>query len=270
MIKNLKEIIIFFIVIIAVSASVWSFVLRKSGIKERILQEDALFKENIVNKKAQERLSRLQDEAEGLQKSIANLTAKSASLESEILSYRQELEIAKRNISKFNSQNSSVKAEIERGNKNIDSLQNRIAQLIKESLKVNESLELLLKTKDALSRQVDEYIHLQSEQVRPVVERPDFYKDREEPALQVISDEPYSIAGEVLTVNREFAFLVVNIGKSSGIEEGMILNIKRDNKNLAQVRVETVREHISAAALVDKENLLQIRAGDKAVLMGSI
>ena len=42
----------------------------------------------------------------------------------------------------------------------------------------------------------------------------------------------------------------------------MIFNIRRDNSNIGQIRVETVRENISAAALIDKDALSEIRAGD--------
>ena len=294
MIKNLKEIIIFFLVVTALGSAAWCFLWKKANVQERILYEDTLFKEKVLKKKAQEQLTRAQNEMEGLQKSIDNLIAKSASLESELLSGRQELELAKRNLAKLKNQNTSSKREIEKANLNVTNLKNRIVHLVKEALNADDRLMLLMKTKDALSQQLEQYEQKISRSIKkhmddreephpgdalsqsvshqaPIRQQEQYlYEDVSDTVTETVLYEPLFAQGEVLTVNREFAFLVINLGKSQGIEEGMILSIKRDDKNLAQARVETVREHISAAALVDKENLSQIRPGDKAFIMGNI
>jgi len=270
MIKNLKEIIIFFLVVTTLGSAAWCFLWKKANVQERILYEDTLFKEKILKKKAQEQLTRAQNEIEGLRKSIDNLIEKSASLESELFSGRQELELAKRNIIKLKNQNISSKRKIEKANLSITNLKNRIAHLVKEALSADDRLMLLMKTKDALSQQLEQYGQKIVQQV-PIKQQEQYlYEDIPDTVTETVLYEPSFAQGEVLTVNREFAFLVINLGRSHGIEEGMILSIKRDDKNLAQARIETVREHISAAALIDKENLPQIRAGDKALIIGNI
>jgi myosin heavy subunit len=270
MIKNLKEIIIFICVIIALGSAAWCFLLRQANVQERLLHEDMLLKENILKKKASEQLSRMQNEVDGLQKSIDNLISKSTQLESELISSRQELSLAKRNLTQLKNQNASAKRDIERINSNIANLKNKIAHIVKETLDADEGLMLLLKTKDALSRQVEKY-EQQSSMKSPEQNRGGYlYKTEPDIPEETLMDEAQFASGEVLTVNREFSFLVINLGKSHGIEEGMTLRIKRDNKNLAQVRIETVREHISAAALMDKENISQIRAGDKVFIVGGV
>jgi vacuolar-type H+-ATPase subunit I/STV1 len=276
MVKNLKEIIIFILIVIVLGAAVWCFFLKNANTHERLMHENMLFKEEILKKKAHEKFSRAQDEIEGLQKSIDNLMAKSASLESELFSNRQELELAKKNLTSLKNNNISARQQIEQANLNIDNLKKRIAYLVKEALGADERLMLLMKTKDALDEQVRQYEQAASAQVPAVTQR-DYVQEQygyEDTAdivsKETILTEPSFKQGEVLTVNREFAFLVINLGKSDGIAEGMRLKIMRDGRNLANVKVETVREHISAAALVDKENLSQIRAGDKAVVIGTI
>ena len=270
MIKNLKEIIIFFLVIAALGSAAWCFLLRKANVQERLLYEDTLFKEKVLKEKAQEKSARVQDEIEGLQKSIDNLMAKSVSLESELLSSRQELELAKRKLTKLRNQNTSARRETEKANLSIINLKNKVAHLVKEALNADDRLMLLMKTKDALSQQLEQYEQKISQQAPPERQERYLYEDIPDTVTETVLYEPSFAHGEVLTVNREFAFLVINLGRSHGMEEGMVLSIKRDDRNLAQARVETVREHISAAALVDKENLSQIRAGDKAIIIGNI
>jgi hypothetical protein len=269
MLKNLKEIIIFVLVIIALGIAAWCFLLKKSNLEERLVQEDFLFREKVVVKKSQEKLSRTQDEIRGLSKVIEGMIQRAASLESDLLASRQELELAKKQLQDIESSNSLIMREIAQADANINNLKNRIAYMAKEALKVDERLSLLLKTRDALAEQLKEYAQKSSGAIVSARRESALQKDGFQPDQQEILDESDFVTGEVLTVNREFAFLVVNLGKSNGITEGMRLNIRRDNRNLAHVKVETVREHISAAALIDKENLSQIRAGDTVLVMDS-
>ena len=270
MTKNLKEIIIFILVVAALGCSAWCFLYRNASVQERLLHEDMLFKERVLKKKADEQLSRMQNEINGLQKSISNLLSKSAQLESELISGRQELSIAQRNLTQLKNQATSKRRDIERANSSIDGLKNKIAHIVKETFDADERLMFLMKTKNALSQQVAEYEQKLARKAPAARQEEYLYETAPHITTETILDEPLFASGEVLTVNREFAFLVINMGKSHGIEEGMVLSIRRDDRNLAQVRVETVREHISAAALVDKENMAQIRAGDKAFVTGGI
>ena len=64
--KNIKEIIIFFLIIAAIGSAAWCFLLRKANLEERLLREDTLFGETVLKKKAHEQLSRVQNEVEGL------------------------------------------------------------------------------------------------------------------------------------------------------------------------------------------------------------
>jgi hypothetical protein len=263
MIRYLKIFISFALISIAIGITIWCFLLKSSYQVERLVREDSLFQERVVVEKAQERLSRIKNEIDGLSKSIDNLVQRAASLESEAFSHKQELDIAKSQLIRLNNHNLSVRHQIEQANANIINIQSRLEYFTKETLKVDERLELLLKTKDALIRQLEQYIKTPAQPTAAVrsTQDQDIYSTMQEEEFY----EGDFLAGEVLTVNREFAFLVVNLGQSSGIKEGMILTIQRDNRNLAQAKVETVRERISAAALIDKENLSQIRAGDKAL-----
>jgi chromosome segregation ATPase len=271
MFKNLYQIIIVICISIAIGIAAWCFLLKKSFLEDRLIQEDFLFREKVVVKKAQENLSRLQNEIDGLNGNIERLIKKAALLESELIAGKQELDRAKQELDRLDAQDVSLNKEIEQAQSSIKELKKRIAYSAQEVLKADERLSLLVKTKDALMRQLEEYTEKQAQAV-PAPARKQIIPSTTEQAYPEYGeiDERDFLTGEVLTVNREFAFLVVNLGKSSGITEGMQLSIRRDNRNLAQVKVETVRENISAAALIDKDNLSQIRAGDRVLVLDDI
>ncbi len=249
MLKDMRKIIILIFIILALCLLVWSFVLKKVTVSERLLTEDSLFNETIVKKRVEEKLSHIEKEKEGLQGKVNNLMQKAEALEKELVDYRGEIDSFNAQLSRIYSDNVIIEREIIQANSNIDNLNNRIDYISSDTLKVSEKLTLLTKTRDALKVQLSQYA--QKKSVEPV--------KRE---VRNNTSEPITSIGEVLTVNREFAFLVISLGKKDGITEDMVFNIQRDNKNLGQIKVETVRENISAAALINKDVLSEIKAGD--------
>ena len=265
MIKYLKIFISFALISITIGITIWCFLLKSSYQAERLVWEDSLFQERVVVEKAQERLSRIKNEIDGLNKSTDNLVQRAASLESEAFSHKQELDIAKSQLTRLNNHNLSVRKQIEQANANIINIQSRLEYFTKETLKVDERLELLLKTKDALIQQLEQYIKTPAQPTAAGRSTQDQYQDIYSTMQEEEFYEGDFLAGEVLTVNREFAFLVVNLGQSSGIKEGMILTIQRDNRNLAQAKVETVRDYISVALFIDAEDVPVVKTGDKVI-----
>ncbi|MFH0731352.1 MAG: hypothetical protein V2A72_00320 [Candidatus Omnitrophota bacterium] len=74
-----------------------------------------------------------------------------------------------------------------------------------------------------------------------------------------------SLEGEVLVVNREFNFIVISLGKQDGVQEGNSFYVYDADKLLGVVRVETVRDNISAASGGKDLDAYQIRSGNKVV-----
>lgn len=270
MYKNIKDIIILLFVILALVASAWCFLLKKITVDERLLTEDSLFNETIIKKKLEEKLSRAEKERESLQGNVDNLMQKAQALEKELVGHKRGIDSFKRQLSRINNDNIIIELEITQSNSSINNLNNRIDYIVRDTLKVSEKLTLLTKTRDALEARLSQYAW---EEPIDTIQHESSY-DGSEPITQQFAtpmtqqsaastgEESATFSGEVLTINREFAFIVISLGKRDGVTEGMIFNIRRDNRNIGQIRVETVRENISAAALIDKDALSEIRAGD--------
>lgn len=73
-------------------------------------------------------------------------------------------------------------------------------------------------------------------------------KEREEAVHQELKND---LKGEVLVVNREHNFVVINRGMEHGVIEGSDMAIFRDNRKLGSVRIETAYQKISAATVVE-------------------
>lgn len=72
-----------------------------------------------------------------------------------------------------------------------------------------------------------------------------------------------ALEGQVLVVNREFDFIVVNLGKTQGVSVGKTMQVVRGQDVLGTVRVEKVYDTLSAAAILPDAKKDQIKEGDK-------
>ncbi len=68
--------------------------------------------------------------------------------------------------------------------------------------------------------------------------------------------------GQVVVINREYDFIVMNLGKNDGLSIGQEFKIVRDNEVIGRVRVEKVYDELSAAALLPNSQKNSIREGD--------
>lgn len=74
--------------------------------------------------------------------------------------------------------------------------------------------------------------------------------------------EASSLQGQVIVVNREYDFIVVNLGSNQGLALGQEFQVVRGDQVLGRVKVEKVYDELSAAAILPNSNKDAIREGD--------
>lgn len=68
--------------------------------------------------------------------------------------------------------------------------------------------------------------------------------------------------GQVVVINREYDFIVMNLGKKHGLSAGQEFQVVRGNQVLGKVKVEKVYDELSAAAILPESKKDTIREGD--------
>ena len=69
-------------------------------------------------------------------------------------------------------------------------------------------------------------------------------------------------SGQVVVVNREYDFIVMNLGKNHGLSVGQEFKVVRGNEVLGRVKVEKVYDELAAAAILPESQKDNIREGD--------
>lgn len=72
--------------------------------------------------------------------------------------------------------------------------------------------------------------------------------------------------GNVVVVNKEHDFAVINMGEANGITVDQILSISRNKKHLGEVKVERVQNNLSVVDFIAPLNKDKVKEGDRVVL----
>ena len=81
-------------------------------------------------------------------------------------------------------------------------------------------------------------------------------------AVTSASGPKSALEGKVLLINRNFNFVVINLGSKHGLNVGDILVIKKNGRQIAKVRVEKLYDEYSAAYITEEENGSEIAESD--------
>ncbi|MBL7130301.1 MAG: hypothetical protein ISS45_02685 [Candidatus Omnitrophica bacterium] len=79
---------------------------------------------------------------------------------------------------------------------------------------------------------------------------------------KVVVNPVHKSAGKVLAVNKEYAFIVVDLGRANNLRPGDILSLYRDDKFIGKVEVESVEEKFCAAAILPDWQDVEFKEND--------
>ena len=79
----------------------------------------------------------------------------------------------------------------------------------------------------------------------------------------VLAEKP--IEGKVLVVNKEYNFVVINLGSRDGVGLGQVFSISRGNNYIGDVKIEKLHDSMAGASFLSDEIKDKIKEGDKVV-----
>lgn len=213
------------------------------------------------------------------------LKAKSR-LESDLTRTKQRLEETSSELAVREKAIEDLRAEAEIKNRELDNLNNSITQLmgerdelVKNLTKAEGELSELMNIKETLTKTLEEketFIQSlregQKTQQTVDLEKVVIKKEGfQEPQRQELQNEeskdgegvPASkLSGQILKVNKEFDFIIIDAGQKDGVAVGRTVEIYRDNETLGRAQIEKVYESLSAAAILPDYTKNDIKEGD--------
>lgn len=229
---------------------------------------------------------------EKLETRQVQLEDRGSSLESQVAQSQQEGKRLQEQIQEYADERDSLKGELDKSQKEIANLLQQVKdaeeeknRLIERAAKppVSDEEALLLNQEPKLESTLPAAIIPPGAKVidmpaapqpakkiqekKPVEESKKSEKSKKSappplpaPPLSVPPSEEHP--SQVLSVNRQFNFVVVNAGMRDRLKVGDTLQIEQGGKVIGKVQVEKLYENFSACSIVDEVQPTKIREGD--------
>ena len=201
---------------------------------ERDLEETIKVKVNLETqlKDAETRLAGIAEDLAIEKQAKEDAQGRYRRLQSDLKSTRNKLDSEKRSKLVLTTEKGKLNNELNDLKKDYDNVMRQIAQL--------------RRVKDALEDKVANMITEQKAQLDKIVVT------------------PKEVQGEVLVVNKEFGFVVVNLGQKDGVKVGTPFEVYRGNQHIGRVQVDKVYPSMSGATILP-ETREKLKEGDVAV-----
>ena len=246
---KITTIILLVTVLVFVGATLLLFAnLKKEKGEKAVLQ-------NKLAQVAKER-NRLSDETEELRLIKGDLEIKLNGLEA-------QNEILVENYEKEKSQNDVVRVELRKKTKEVKTVKVKLKSLQSEKVKLQAMFDDEKVKYSELKGRVDKLTEVKDmleEKVRDVINKQGIELER------IVVKAEGELEGKVLVVNREYNFIVVDIGARDDIQLGDILTIFRNGRYIGEANVEKIYDTMAAATIAREVQPHSIMINDNVIV----
>lgn len=224
---------------------------------------------------AERQLHLTQAENEDLRAKLEDLQAAKASVEADLEHVRQDLAKSQGELAKAVEAQETLARSVEDREREIGRLKGDMEQVRNEAQQAATQLGELQQEREQMKRQLADLEQAKTDlegKVMELSEHPTVELDRvlvtNEPAptggvaLPVSGVAAGPNDGQVVVINREYDFIVMNLGKNHGLSVGQEFQVVRGTEVLGRVKVEKIYDELSAAAILPDSKKDVIREGD--------
>ncbi len=203
-----------------------------------------------------EREQRLDAESKFMQAqdSAAAIKADMEQQKSRVVDLEGQVESLKKESQNFKTQQAAKDTEIQ-------SLKNDIASKSEELLKLKGQLETY-KQKERIPAAVGTNVSGLAGAAAPSSTTPVLKLEPSGASAVIPAEAPPSDDSRILTVNRKFNFIVVNLGLRDGLRMGDKVQVVQGGNPKASAQIEKIYDKFSAATLLDEDKGNPVHEGD--------
>ena len=258
--KTFKIVLILVAVVSIVSAvfAVMGFIGKEREYMKRVVMEDKLALTLKEKKTLEKDLEAAKSAKTLMETKITKFEEKAKELSSQLEEAKQksestnlELEAKKTELAKIKVDLENEKKEKLNISKKLDSLQSDYDKIKREASKLtNENMDLEKKITEL--------------QEKPSVNLDKIVVNSNEGAAAEQAQKPV-MQGKVLVVNKEYSFIVSDIGQDKNIQKGMKFDVMDGPKFLGQAEIDKIYDTMSSAAILPGGKINDMKKGNVIV-----
>ena len=245
----------------AVAATASYFLMQERD--HRLAKEQELRVALAENEDLNSRLQDLQQAKVKVEGDIARLRTEFSQAQEKLVAATQAQETLAHSVEDREKEIGRLTKDLEQARTQQSQLQAQFADLQTERETLQQHLTDLEQAKGQLESKVMELTQqptVELDKVMVTNERAAATQSAATPMLTAASGTQPS--GQVMNINREYDFIILNLGKNHGVSVGQELQIVRGDQVLGKVKVEKVYDELSAATILPESKKDSIREGD--------
>lgn len=252
MLKNLPKkekltvIILLFFCIGFLTTSILLYTERDKEIKLKLQFKEELNRTLGLKKLLENEVTELKTAKEEMKTELDETKRRADNLSNELEREKKMREAVVEQLNKAKAEAEKLKMQFATEKQDKLQIQERLSKINKDKDELAKQLEQLAKAKNDLEERIKKLMGEPKEgvELKKIVVKPD-----------------KQIEGEVLVVNKEFNFIVVNVGKNDGLKIGSELTIYKGEEPIAKVKVEKLYSNMAAAGIMEGSDKNQIKEG---------
>lgn len=209
------------------------------------------------------------------QKIISSLEIKIKESETQISELSDEINKEKASKAEALSNLEQIKQEIEEQRTLKLDLESKLSQAQNEVKSMQSKLVVLDSNKKDLELKIKDLedkstgVELGKIVVNPEPVKADNVKGKKKAAAVKVANEAVSaeksLEGKVLVVNKEYNFVVINLGSRDGVGLGQVFSIYQGKNLIGDVKVEKLHDSMAAAGFILDDTKNKVKEGDSVV-----
>jgi hypothetical protein len=253
------------------------FVGRNAERAKRVWAEDQLQRITRAKDELEKERDELASAKQALEQQFSDVSAQAKTIAGELAQEKRAREALTAELAQARDETGEVRGQLDQERSEKLTLTENLAKAKQSYQALSNELTTLRQAKEALEKRVKEMLAARAKEAERIVVTPPAPiggrvapspapAGPAAPAFSAAPSAPKSLTGKVLVVNREFNFVVANLGSRDGIRAGARYEIHRDGQRIATAEVEKIYDNMSAANLLQEEKKREVKEGDEVRL----
>ncbi|MFH1407309.1 MAG: hypothetical protein ABIH01_04860 [Candidatus Omnitrophota bacterium] len=187
----------------------------------------------------------LEAELERVRGDNDDLEARLAAMDEEVRALTASMNAVRSREKRAFDDMTAVKRQFDVVKREKDAMSVELVKVKKDYESAKNLLDEVRQAKEALEAKVKEFMAKKEVELEKIEVTPE--------EMQYPAELPAPLQGEVLNVNREYNFVVINLGEADGVGVGAAFEVMKGKKKVGVVQVEKVYEKMSAASIVTEQ-----------------
>ncbi|NQV04028.1 MAG: hypothetical protein HQ532_00870 [Candidatus Omnitrophica bacterium] len=257
--KTFKMVLVLLVVVSIASAvaAVFSFVGKEREYMKRLLLEDKLAATLKDKRNLEKEISSSKKEKEGLDVQIESAEAKLKELISGVDAEKEKTKSVLLDLAAKEDKIKELQEDIEKEKKEKLAISKKLEDLEFDYTKAESDVSRLKREKTELEKRLSD-LKERSVDLDRIVVKPDANPAHERLAAPVKD----LLRGRVLVVNKEYTFIVTDLGKEDEVKKGMVFEVKDARESLGRAEVDKVYDTMSSATVLPGGNINRMKKGD--------